>query len=960
MLSPADIAVIVPVYRMPEQPERARALARVLSLLDAAGLRPVLARDDGAAWNKGKTVNAAVAERSAHPSLLPAWLWIHDADVELPFVGVLAAVDPTGPPLVQPFRKIVRLDAEQTEARLRGERVKLPLTSAPACDTFGGGSLIVRTDVYLRSRGFDERFTGWGSEDVEFGERLVALAGPPAVIDVRGLHMWHPLVPKSAWAKTRAANRALLEASRIGLAQGAERYIRQAVESIIPVKPAGGLVSPSAHRIIQIDITNACHNRCSNCSRFCGHFREPFYMTPERFGEAVSSLDTYPGMVGMMGGEPTLHPDFAALVDHLAARRPDPDPGPRQYAPCIDWGDQFRDVLSWSPWRKGLWTALGPGYRRHYGLIQRTFRYQCVNDHRGGGRHMALLLPRKDLGISDAEWLPYRNACWLQRNWSASVRPRGAYFCEVAGALSDLLGGCDGWKLEPEWWRRGPTDFGDQLELCEWCSACLPVPSLRDGEATDQVTAAMAERLTALGSRKALAVVPETWPQLKARYETREGTEPYLEGSDHVRVHHPSGVEVGRVAGVLVCIGYDDYLALTLPRMVQELDRVIVATRADDERTRRVIRDTGATECLAEALADGMLRKGAALNEATARLAADAWVAYLDADILVPRGWGDNLRMLVLNPDALYYGERRGPPLHEWRMARPVAEQALASDDWAGVWETIGDRCYVQAQPWGYCQVVNLGASALRGRPDRYPAEWQSAQGDDSTLADQWYGRECCVPLPACMGPLLHLPHGPARQNWHGRVSPRLDDDTWWAADPRLLWRVSYRAGPAFAGLWQLCQAITDSLPPGAIVEIGTMLGDGAAVLAAAFPERRVITVDPGPTPEVQAEAAKRCALWPNVERWACTGAEAADRAHREGIGVALAYLDGDHEEPGVRADIVAWRALLVPAGCLAGHDYADPAYPGVRAAVDGTLGTPYVYAGGSWLARADTDRGTP
>jgi hypothetical protein len=28
---------------------------------------------------------------------------------------------------------------------------------------------------------------------------------------------------------------------------------------------------------IQIDITNACPNRCSNCTRFCGH-RPPYFM----------------------------------------------------------------------------------------------------------------------------------------------------------------------------------------------------------------------------------------------------------------------------------------------------------------------------------------------------------------------------------------------------------------------------------------------------------------------------------------------------------------------------------------------------------------------------------------------------------------------------------------------------------------------------------------------------------
>ena len=61
---------------------------------------------------------------------------------------------------------------------------------------------------------------------------------------------------------------------------------------------------------IQLEITNACPNRCGNCTRFVGHHPKPFFMDFEFFKKAVDSMVTYPKMTGIMGGEPLLHPDF--------------------------------------------------------------------------------------------------------------------------------------------------------------------------------------------------------------------------------------------------------------------------------------------------------------------------------------------------------------------------------------------------------------------------------------------------------------------------------------------------------------------------------------------------------------------------------------------------------------------------------------------------------------------------
>lgn len=54
---------------------------------------------------------------------------------------------------------------------------------------------------------------------------------------------------------------------------------------------------PQDMQIVLIDITNACTKRCSNCTRFCGNHKKPFFMDFETFIRAVDSMEGFPGHV---------------------------------------------------------------------------------------------------------------------------------------------------------------------------------------------------------------------------------------------------------------------------------------------------------------------------------------------------------------------------------------------------------------------------------------------------------------------------------------------------------------------------------------------------------------------------------------------------------------------------------------------------------------------------------------
>lgn len=260
--------------------------------------------------------------------------------------------------------------------------------------------------------------------------------------------------------------------------------------------------SPADMRIIQIDLTNACAHSCANCTRFCGHHKTPFFMPPETFRKAVDSMDGFEGMVGIMGGEPTLHPQFAELVAYYASRVPEDKPYVKYLTPARSFVQHRNCHLSSVEHRRGLWSSLGRQYYKNFELIQDTFPYQCINDHQNSGLHQALLMTRKELGIPDEKWIALRDQCWVQNLWSASITPKGAFFCEVAGALDMLFDGPGGWPIEPGWWKRTPDQFGDQLQWCELCSAALSVPRVQANTENDIVSPVMLEKLKGVASPK--------------------------------------------------------------------------------------------------------------------------------------------------------------------------------------------------------------------------------------------------------------------------------------------------------------------------------------------------------------------------------------------------------------------------------------------------------------------------
>lgn len=545
---------------------------------------------------------------------------------------------------------------------------------------------------------------------------------------------------------------------------------------------ATGMVSPARQGRIQIEITNSCGGhrhagKCSNCSRFCPHVAKPFFMDLATFCRAVDSMRGYGGMLGIMGGEPTLHPEFAALVEYFRANWHPGQPHAAGRQPIEDFGAYYRANLTAMHGRKrGLWTSLGPGYARHFELIQETFPYQCINTHRNGARHQAILVTRRELGIADAEWIKLRDRCWVQRLWSASITPKGCFPCEIMAALDMLYEGPGGWPIEPGWWRRTPEQFGDMLPWCELCGMPLATPARPATDEIQDVSPEHSRRLAQVGSPAVAAgrvrvIDPAAVAPAAAKGPGHASGDWYMPAEDKPRrAAGEACLRLGRIDGIVVSVDCGDQLARTLPRNLRHLDRLVVVTASHDALSQRIARDHGAELVISDACYQygDAFNKGRMLNAALEAAEATDWLLLHDADVFLPADLGQELRRLILNPGCLYYTRR-----HHLPGDAQEPDWTLRTEDHR--LDPAGNH-----GPWGYFQLMNVRARCLLPeRGLRFPTCFCSAGAIDHWTMTRW-PKEKRISLSDWAGDtrfdVLHLWHGPLGGRWNG---PRQAKGVW-------------------------------------------------------------------------------------------------------------------------------------------------------------------------------------
>jgi len=260
----------------------------------------------------------------------------------------------------------------------------------------------------------------------------------------------------------------------------------QALAAMTP--PGAQKNTPWLNGVIQIWITRACDKSCFNCTQASNFGGNPGMITPENFEKAVISLKDYHGVVGMIGGNPCLHPKFEQLCDILA-----------QHIPSV---------------RRGLWSnnPLDKG-----AICRRTFNpaFSNLNVHLDAdayarfkrdwpecqpvglttdSKHSPVWGSMLDLtDLPEEERWRRISQCDINHNWSGMYGQfRGElrwWFCEIAAAQAMLRQHQPdypdtGLKLDGDYggrqpWQLSMSEYADQVR---WhCQRCL-VPMKGLGE----------------------------------------------------------------------------------------------------------------------------------------------------------------------------------------------------------------------------------------------------------------------------------------------------------------------------------------------------------------------------------------------------------------------------------------------------------------------------------------------
>jgi len=208
---------------------------------------------------------------------------------------------------------------------------------------------------------------------------------------------------------------------------------------------------------MQLDVTSLCDKHCIYCSRYNQHLRpdQRYNMDLDYFDSVLTGLKNWPAVIGIIGGEPLLHPQFIEICDIMQKHFPK---------------EKYQ-----------LFTSHKVNFEKYRKKIDETFAYLAYNEHNEQQKELCKFQP---LTVAIEEAVKDENLrkslindCWLQQRWCPSVNNKGGFFCEVAAAMDTILEGPGGYDItDQNWWNKNPEQFQDQVDrYCHKCGMAIPM-----------------------------------------------------------------------------------------------------------------------------------------------------------------------------------------------------------------------------------------------------------------------------------------------------------------------------------------------------------------------------------------------------------------------------------------------------------------------------------------------------
>lgn len=216
--------------------------------------------------------------------------------------------------------------------------------------------------------------------------------------------------------------------------------------------------------VIQIHITRVCDLACSHCTQGSNLGGRPVIMSLENFENAVKSLRGYFGVVGIFGGNPTMHPHFADICDILARHIPKEQRGLWSNN-LHGYGSLCREIFNPAVSNLNVHCDMDA-----YNEMKRDWP-ECEPIGQYDSGHSPVYVSMDDLNLPYETKVKLINRCDINQLWSAMLcQVRGelrAFFCEIAGAQAmltqDLNANDSGLYVTDGWWKLPITAFEDQI-----------------------------------------------------------------------------------------------------------------------------------------------------------------------------------------------------------------------------------------------------------------------------------------------------------------------------------------------------------------------------------------------------------------------------------------------------------------------------------------------------------------
>lgn len=206
MIDPVDVNVIIPWWGETTDTWRLRSLDFVLEMWKSFGMKVIIGRDDSPVFNLSHARNVGVGESTSELVILA------DADVVISESQIRTALDivSKSETWVIPYDVYFNLTMGDTENVLN--KTKDPADCEwDHCILSWAGLAVLKREVYSNFGGHDERFVGWGEEDVAFRLKLDHEYAAHKRVQGNIYHLWHPVSNETTFGSPEyVLNRELL------------------------------------------------------------------------------------------------------------------------------------------------------------------------------------------------------------------------------------------------------------------------------------------------------------------------------------------------------------------------------------------------------------------------------------------------------------------------------------------------------------------------------------------------------------------------------------------------------------------------------------------------------------------------------------------------------------------------------------------------------------------------------